>query len=330
MRILLTGATGMVGRNFLEHPGAAGFDIVAPTHAELDLLDFPQVERFIGRCAPDAVVHAAGVVGGIQANIRHPVRFLLGNLDMGRNVVTAARSAGVRRLLNLGSSCMFPRGRDTPLLEDMVLTGQLEPTNEGYALAKIMVARLCEYITREDSGFSYKTLIPCNLYGRHDKFSPDVSHLVPAILQKIHAAKRDGAAAVEIWGDGSARREFMYAGDLAGCIVEAMHRFDSLPPVMNVGMGSDHSINDYYRIGAQIVGYEGGFHHDLTKPVGMQRKLVDTSRSREWGWQASTPLEVGMRKAYDYYLGLVSTGPGEGSDRARADAAAIKTTNEGT
>lgn len=316
MRILVTGATGMVGRNFLEHPGAAAFDIVAPTHAELDLLDYPQVVRFIDGCAPDMVIHAAGIVGGIQANIRQPVRFLLGNLDMGRNVVMAARAAGVRRLLNLGSSCMYPRGRDTPLREDMVLTGELEPTNEGYALAKIMVARLCEYITREESGFAYKTLIPCNLYGRHDKFSPDVSHLVPAILQKIHAAKRDGADSVEIWGDGNARREFMYAGDLAACLVEAVQRFDSLPAVMNVGVGSDHSINDYYRIGAQIVGYEGGFRHDLSKPVGMQRKLVDTSRSREWGWQVATPLAAGMKQAYDFYLGLESGASGQGAGQA--------------
>ncbi|MDA8519453.1 NAD-dependent epimerase/dehydratase family protein [Acidovorax sp. NCPPB 4044] len=315
MRILLTGSTGMVGRNFMEHPAAQDFEILAPSHQSLDLQDYLQVERFMAQNRPDVVVHAAGVVGGIQANMARPVAFLLGNLDMGRNVVMAARSAGVRRLVNLGSSCMFPRGLATPLREDMVLTGELEPTNEGYALAKIMVARLCDYISRQKEGFEYKTLIPCNLFGRHDKFSPDVSHLVPAILQKIHAAKRDGAPSVEIWGDGNARREFMYAGDLADCLVEAIRRFDSLPSVMNVGIGADHTINDYYRIGAEIVGYTGTFHHDLTKPVGMMRKLVDTSVARGWGWQASTPLEEGMRKAYDYYLGLSSQTPSQAAGR---------------
>lgn len=304
MRILLTGSTGMVGRNFLEHPAIHEFEVIAPGRDALDLLDYAGVERFVAEHRPDAVVHAAGVVGGIQANMADPVRFLLGNLDMGRNIVMAARAAGVPRLLNLGSSCMFPRGWDTPLREDMVLTGELEPTNEGYALAKIMVARLCDYVSREPGGLSYKTLIPCNLYGRHDKFSPTVSHLVPAILQKIHQARLDGAAEVEIWGDGNARREFMYAGDLADCMVEALRRFDSLPPVMNVGLGTDLTINDYYRVGAKVVGYAGGFRHDLTKPVGMKRKLVDTSLAKQWGWHASTSLQEGMRKAYDYYLGL--------------------------
>lgn len=304
MRILLTGSTGMVGRNFLEHPAIHEFEVIAPGRDALDLLDYAGVERFVAEHRPDAVVHAAGIVGGIQANMADPVRFLLGNLDMGRNIVMAARAAGVPRLLNLGSSCMFPRGWDTPLREDMVLTGELEPTNEGYALAKILVARLCDYVSRETGGLSYKTLIPCNLYGRHDKFSPDVSHLVPAILQKIHQAKSEGAREVEIWGDGNARREFMYAGDLADCMVEALRRFDSLPPVMNVGLGTDLTINDYYRVGAEVVGYAGGFRHDLTKPVGMKRKLVDTSVAGQWGWHASTSLQEGMRKAYDYYLGL--------------------------
>src|SRR5690606_575581 len=168
MRILLTGGRGMVGRNFIDHPFAKEHEILAPTSNELDLRHGDAVTAYVEAASPDVIVHAAGRVGGIQANINAPVSFLVDNLDIGRNVVLAARHAGVRRLLNLGTSCMYPRNAPKPLREEAILTGELEPTNEGYALAKIMVARLCAYIQREDSNFQYKTLIPCNLYGRYD------------------------------------------------------------------------------------------------------------------------------------------------------------------
>lgn len=303
-RILLTGGSGMVGRNFLDHPAMDEFDLLAPRSNELNLLDFKAVEAYIYAQSPDIVIHAAGRVGGIQANVREPVRFLMENLDMGRNIIWAARSTGVKRLLNLGSSCMYPRNAPNPLHEDMVLKGELEPTNEGYALAKVVTARLCEYISREDSAFKYKTLIPCNIYGRYDKFDPAHSHLVPAIIHKIYEAKLSGAAPVEIWGDGTARREFMYVGDLADCLVESVRRFDTLPDTMNVGIGEDASINEYYEIVAEIIGYDGQFRHDLTKPVGMMRKLVSTQKAQAWGWCAETSLRDGIAKTYDYYLQL--------------------------
>lgn len=251
---------------------------------------------------PDVVVHAAGKVGGIQANIKEPVRFLLDNLDMGRNVVWAARSHGVGRLINLGSSCMYPRNASNPLREEMVLQGELEPTNEGYALSKITVAKLCEYISRESEAFQYKTLIPCNIYGRHDKFDPEHSHMVPAIIHKLHEAQSRKASTVDIWGDGTARREFMYAGDLADCMWRAVTQFESLPMVMNVGLGHDLSVNEYYQAAMHVIGYSGAFTHDLSKPVGMKQKLVSVEKSTSWGWQASTTLEDGLAKTYRYYL----------------------------
>ena len=251
--------------------------------------------------APDVVVHAAGRVGGIQANIREPVAFLTENLDMGRNIVMAARASGVKRLLNLGSSCMYPRNAPNPLFEDSVLTGELEPTNEGYALAKILVARLCDYVVREDASFQYKTLVPCNLYGRHDKFDPKHSHLVPAIIHKIHEAKKNGSTEVEVWGTGNARREFMFASDLADCMWRALEHFDSLPPLMNVGLGADLSILDYYHAVARVVGYSGGFVHDLTKPEGMAQKLVSIRRLEKWGWRATTTLDDGIAQTYQFY-----------------------------
>ena len=301
-RILLTGATGMVGRNILEHPNIGDWEVIAPGRAEVDLADYVQVEDYIRQHQPDAVIHAAGHVGGIQANLSEPVKFLVANLDMGRNVVLAARAAGIRKLINLASSCIYPREAKNPLSEDMVLHGQLEPTNEGYALAKIVTLRLCEYINREDAGFEYKTLIPCNLYGRHDKFSPQYSHMVPAIIHKVHQALKNEDVSVEIWGDGTARREFMYAGDLADAVVQSLRKFDTLPLAMNVGLGQDYTINEYYETVAGVLGYKGNFVHDLSKPVGMARKMVSIERQTAWGWSAQTSLSAGIAKSYEFYL----------------------------
>ncbi len=292
----------MVGRNLLEHPSLDQFEVLAPGSRELDLRNFGSVQTYLQQHQPDMIVHAAGKVGGIQANMREPVGFLLDNLDMGRNIVWAAHQTGVKRLINLGSSCMYPRNHAEPLSEEMVLKGELEPTNEGYALAKVVTARLCDYVMREDASFQYKTLIPCNLYGRYDKFDPAHSHLVPAIIHKVHQAKQSGQATVEIWGDGTARREFMYAGDLADAIQRAINSFDTLPTYMNVGLGHDHTINDYYQAAAEVMGYTGGFVHDLSKPVGMARKLVSVERQQAWGWSARHALRDGIEKTYNYYL----------------------------
>ena len=213
------------------------------------------------------VIHAAGTVGGIVANSRQPLKFLLENLDMGRNIIYGADKAGVKKFLNLASSCMYPRDHDTPLTEDMILTSELEPTNEGYALAKIACSGMCNYITRENSAFQYKTLIPCNIYGRRDKFTGDRAHMVPAVIQRVVQAAASGKSELEIWGDGTSRREFMYAGDLAECIWQAVERFDELPELMNVGVGVDYSVDDYYSVIAKVVGFKGTFKHDLTKPA---------------------------------------------------------------
>lgn len=301
-RILLTGGHGMVGSNLLEHPAIGEFEVLAPHSSELDLRDFPAVQDYLHKYQPDMVIHAAGKVGGIQANMREPVSFLMDNLDMGRNIVWAAHQTGIRKLLNLGSSCMYPRNSMEPLREEMVLKGELEPTNEGYALAKVVTARLCEYIMREDADYQYKTLIPCNLYGRHDKFDPAHSHLIPAIIHKIHQAKQNGQDTIEIWGDGTARREFMYAGDLADAMIRAIKNFGTLPASMNIGLGRDCTIDEYYQAAADVMGYRGRFVHNTGKPVGMARKLVSTERQVAWGWSARTGLRDGIKKTYEFYL----------------------------
>lgn len=293
----------MVGRNLLEHPGLQGFDVLSPSRKELDLLNYGLVEEYLFSHKPDIIVHAAGKVGGIEANISHPVEFLSENLYMGLNLLLAAQKTNIRKFLNLGSSCMYPRNAANPLTEEMILTGELEPTNEGYALAKIAVGRMCQYITEEDKIFRYKTLIPCNLYGRWDKFAPSSSHMIAAAIRKIHDAKEENKDMVQIWGDGTARREFMYAGDLADCIVRATTNFDSLPQIMNVGLGYDYTVDEYYKIIADMTGYHGRLVHDLSKSVGMRRKLVDIQKLKKWGWKAETGLEAGIAKTYEFYLG---------------------------
>lgn len=292
----------MVGRNLRDHAAAAAQDIMAPSSGELDLMDASAVADYIAAQNPDLIIHAAGKVGGISANMADPVDFLDRNVMIGRNVIMGARQAGVTRLINLASTCIYPREAPNPLSEDLILTGELEPTNEGYALAKIIALRLCQYIRRENPAFQYKTLIPCNLYGPHDKFDPKNSHLVPAIIHKVHQAKQAGASEVDIWGDGTARREFMYAPDLAGAVFRAAEGIETLPELMNIGLGQDHSINDYYRAVADVIGWQGSFIHDLTKPVGMAQKLSDTTRQTAWGWQPETSLQAGIARTYHFYL----------------------------
>mgnify|MGYP003324510750 CR=1 FL=1 len=254
-RLFLTGGSGMVGQNIQAHASAKNWDILAPTSMELDLTDPKAVRAYIKMNKPDLVIHAAGRVGGIQANIAHPVDFLDSNNVIGRNVIMGSWKEGVRNLINLGSTCMYPAAAPNPLSEDMILTGPLEATNEGYALAKIMAMRLCDYINREDPKARFKTLIPCNLFGPHDKFDPKHSHLLPAIIHKVHQAKIEGAPNVEIWGNGTARREFMYAPDLADAVFRAATDIDTCPELINIGLGHDFTINEYYSEVADAVSY---------------------------------------------------------------------------
>jgi GDP-L-fucose synthase len=292
----------MVGTHFRQTALQAGLDVLAPTRQELDLRDKASTQAFVAHTAPDLIVHCAGKVGGIAANMAAPYEFLVENLEIGANVVNAAVAAQVPKLLNLASSCVYPRDVEGQLSEDLILTGQMEPTNEGYALAKVAMLRLCEYATRKNMGLNYKSLIPCNLYGPHDNFDPVSAHLIPAIVRKVHQAKTQHSAEVEIWGDGSARREFMYVGDLAQCMLRACKRFDDLPETMNVGLGFDHSVLDYYQTVASVVGWTGNFSFDLNRPVGMRRKLVSIARQQQWGWSPPTSLEEGIRLTYEYFL----------------------------
>ena len=300
--ILLTGSGGMVGQNLLENPGISAFDILAPRSNELDLRDFEKVKDYLKKYKPEMIIHAAGKVGGIHANMREPVSYLVDNLDMGRNIIMAAYTLGIKKLINLGSSCMYPANISHTIKEDKLFTGKFEETNEGYAISKLAITRLCQYVMQQDKSFNYKTLIPCNLYGRFDKFSPENSHLVAAMIHKLYQAKKLNLNEIEIWGDGTARREFMYAADLADVIVRSIEDFDNIPINMNIGLGYDMTVNEYYAEAAKIVGFAGQFVHNKAKPVGMIRKLVNTDRQTKFGWHPKTSLEVGLQKTYNFYL----------------------------
>jgi len=303
--ILLTGGSGMVGSNIIDHEYSTKYKILSPSSSDLNLLNYQNTENYIAFNKPEFVIHAAGIVGGIEENMSYPVKFLFNNMQMGLNILMASKTKKIKKFINLGSSCMYPKNVENPIPEDLILKGELEPTNEGYAIAKSASSRLCEYITREDSSYLYKTIIPCNLYGKYDNFNYDSSHMIPGVIKRIHDAKNNNSEFVDIWGDGLARREFMYAADLADFIYYAVENFNKMPQNINVGLGFDYKIIEYYKIIADIIGYRGKFNHDMSKPIGMKKKLIDIKKLNEFGWSHQTSLESGIKKTYDYFLDKV-------------------------
>lgn len=291
----------MVGRNIAEFSKAKKYVLLTPSSKEFNLLDRTNVDTYIHKNRPDIIIHCAGIVGGIQANMANPVKFLLENTQMALNIIMASKEAGIKQFINMSSSCMYPREAVNPLGEELILKGELEPTNEGYAIAKITATRLCEYINREDSSYVYKTVIPCNLYGKYDKFDPKHSHMLPAVIKKVHEAKMANVDS-DIWGSGEARREFMYAEDLADFIYYALENFEKMPQNINVGLGHDYTINEYYQAIADVIDFKGKFMYDLSKPIGMKQKLIDDTKLKEFGWNYKTSLQDGIKKTYEYYL----------------------------
>jgi len=301
MKVLITGASGMVGRNLLNHFSAREFEILAPSSKELELRDAAAVHNWLERERPEAIVHLAAVVGGIQANIDEPTRFLSANIDMAMALFNSARRLGIKRILNVASSCMYPRDMVDPLTPDLILTAPLEPTNEGYALSKIIGERLLAYMVREDQNLIYRTIMPCNLYGEYDHFDLRKSHLVPAAVMKMVDAQLTSAPAVTVWGDGTARREFMFSADLADFIWWALPKLDHLPLLLNVGTGIDYTVREYYETIGALIGYRGKLIFDLNKPAGMKRKLLDVSVVNALGWKALTSLETGLLKTIEHH-----------------------------
>lgn len=295
-KILLTGARGFVGRNILEFLRDS-HEVLSPSRKDLDLLNGEHVCDYLRRHSPDMVIHAAGRVGGLAANAGHNYTFFHDNLLMGVNLIKA--SSSIPFFFNLGSSCIYPKDRDGTLKEEDLMTGPLEPTNEGYAMGKLSVMKMGEFLS-EESGTNFRTIIPCNLYGPYDNFDPDHAHLIPSVITKVHdaALSRTG---IEIWGTGEARREFMYVSDLIDFIGFAVEHPDRIPIRVNVGYGQDHSVKDYYNAVCQVVGYSVDYSHDLTKPTGMKRKLTDISVAKSLGWEPRVGLAEGIERTYEYF-----------------------------
>ncbi len=303
MRIFLTGGNGMLGRAMqrIAKVQFPDLEILAPSRAELPLDNREAVNTFYASNNIDIVIHGAAKVGGIAANIAHPVDFLVQNLRINDNVIMGAHDANVGKLIFFGSSCMYPKDYRQPLVETDLMAAPLEPTNEGYALSKITAARLCEYIDASD-GRDYKTIIPCNLFGTEDHFGSSASHLIAAVVTKIVEAKRNQDPTVTIWGTGNARREFLFVDDLVTFILNTLDQISDFPNYMNLGYGSDQSIDDYYKIVANIVNYQGTFNYDTDKPEGMMQKLMDSTIAAEkFGWSATTQMDEAVRQVVDAY-----------------------------
>jgi GDP-L-fucose synthase len=305
-KIYVAGHRGMVGSAIVRHLRAAGYEnVVTRTRQELDLLDQAAVRAFYAAERPDYVIIAAAKVGGIMANKEHQADFLYENLQIQNNIIWGAHELKVKKLMFLGSSCIYPRAAAQPMKEEYFLTGPFEPTNEGYAVAKSAGMKLCEKL-HEQYGDRYITCMPTNLYGENDNFDLQSSHVFPALIRRFHEAKLSGAPSVTMWGTGAARREFLYVGDLAEAVVHLMNRYDGRQ-FLNVGTGEDISIAELAAKIKTLVGYEGEIIYDTSKPDGMPRKLLDVSRIHEAGWHHRTSLDEGLRIAYDWFRSNAAT-----------------------
>lgn len=309
MKVYVAGHRGMVGSAILMRLRAQGVETVMRSHAELDLTDQAAVRGFLQTERPDAVILAAAKVGGIHANNSYPAEFIYENLMIEANVIHQSFAAGVKRLLFLGSSCIYPRAVTQPMAEDALLTGVLEPTNEPYAIAKIAGIKLCESYNRQ-YGTDYRSVMPTNLYGPGDNFHPANSHVMPAMMRRFHEAVQGGLNEVVVWGSGTPRREFLHVDDMAEASLfvmnldRATYGANTHPMLshINVGTGADVSIRELAEILADVTGFRGRLAFDTTKPDGTQRKLMDVSRLAAMGWRAKTGLREGIEDTYRWFL----------------------------
>lgn len=301
MKLFVAGHQGMVGSALVRRfAGEPGVTVVTRTRRELDLADAVAVAAFYAAERPDAAVIAAAKVGGIHANATYPADFLFDNISIAASCIHGAHAAGVKRLLFLGSSCIYPKHAPQPMPEDCLLTGPLEPTNEAYAIAKIAGLKLAQSHRRQH-GVCYHSAMPTNLYGPGDSYHLQNSHVLPALIRKFHEAKEAGRAEVVAWGTGSPRREFLHVDDLADACAFLL-RLENPPDWINVGTGTDVTIRDLTEIVADVVGFKGRIAWDATKPDGTPRKLMDVSRLTALGWQARIGLRAGIERTYASFL----------------------------
>ena len=303
-RVWVAGHRGMAGGAIARRLQRENCEIVTADRSELDLLRQADVHAWMANKKIDAVFLAAATVGGIMANVTRPAEFLYENLVIEANVIRAAKSAGVKKLLFLGSSCIYPRMAEHPLREEALLTGALEPTNEWYAIAKIAGIKLCAAFRRQ-YGCDFVSVMPTNLFGPGDRYDAENGHVVAALIMKIHAARVANSATVELWGSGTPKREFLFTEDLAdACVFVLKNYSDEL--FLNVGTGRDMTILELAESIARVAGWKGTFTFDRSKPDGMPRKVMDVSPLRALGWSAQTPFDEGIKQAYDWYVANVA------------------------
>lgn len=304
-KILVTGGNGMVGKSLVKRLREEGENnLLLPSSKELDLRNQKDVENYFEINKPEYVFHLAAKVGGIAANMAAPTEFLDDNLAMETNVIISARKNSVKKLLFLGSSCIYPRECEQPMKEESLLTGKLEPTNEGYALAKICGLKLCEYSNRQ-YGTDFISLMPPNIYGPNDHFGSESSHVVSAQITKFNDAKIQGKEFVGLWGTGSAKREFLFVEDAADAMIYFMNNYpaDKIGPFVNIGSGEEISIKDLAYLIKDIIGYDGKLQFNQNSNLdGMPRKLLDNSKAANLGWKAKTSFKEGLEKTIDWYL----------------------------
>jgi GDP-L-fucose synthase len=299
-RVFVAGHKGMVGSAIVRRLAQEQCEILTVDRREIDLTRQAETERWLVKAKPDAVFLAAARVGGIHANNSYPADFIADNLQIGLNVIRGAFIAGVKKLVFLGSSCIYPRLAPQPMTEDLLLTGPLEPTNQWYAVAKIAGIKLVEAYRRQH-GADFVSVMPTNVYGPGDNYHPESSHVVAALIRRFHEAKLARAPKVVVWGTGQPRREFLAADDLADACVFVMKHY-SADDFVNVGVGVDITIADFARLIAEIVGYEGELAFDTSRPDGTPQKLLDVSKLAAMGWRARTPLRQGLKAAYADFL----------------------------
>ena len=309
-KIYIAGHKGLVGSAIVRQLDKLGFsNLLMRTHKELDLTNQAQVENFFKREKPDYVILAAAKVGGIHANNTYPADFIYQNMMIETNIINSSYENKIKRLLFLGSTCIYPKAADTPIREDALLTGVLEPTNEPYALAKIAGIKICESYNRQ-YGTDFRSIMPTNLYGINDNFHPENSHVVPALIRRFHEAKVNNSREVVVWGTGNAMREFLYVDDMADASLfiigldKKAYQVNTKPMLshINVGSGKDVSIREVAHTIKDLVGFNGKIIFDSTKPDGAPRKLIDTSRLSNMGWKYTTELKEGIKQTYSWYL----------------------------
>lgn len=303
-RVWVAGHRGLAGSAIVRRLMRENCEVITATRGELDLHRQPDVETWMADEKVDAVFLAAATVGGILANSTRPAEFIYDNLVIETNVIHGAWKTKVKKLLFLGSSCIYPRLAPQPMREEHLLTGALEPSNEAYAIAKIAGIKMCQAYRRQ-YGCDFISVMPTNLYGAGDRYDPDSSHVVAAIIRKIHLAKTTNSASVELWGTGTPKREFLFSEDLADACVFVMKHYSD-EPFLNVGTGIDMSILEMAHQIAKVIGWEGTFTFDPSKLDGTLRKVMDVSRLRELGWSASTDFETGVKQAYEWYVANVA------------------------